>query len=193
VVKKDIMELYFAERKEWRKWLEMNHTTSEEVWLIYFKRPSGKPRIQYADAVEEALCFGWIDGKIKRINEDYYIQRFTPRRHGSRWSKYNIDRVKKLIKSKQIRPAGLKAYKEALENPALVYDDRRDGHPSPPEDLIKALKKNKKAFENFHKFTQSAQRLYIDWLNSAKRSETRIGRIQRIVERAEKNMKPGMM
>jgi uncharacterized protein YdeI (YjbR/CyaY-like superfamily) len=187
------MELYLTERKEWRKWLEKNHSTSEEVWLIYYKRPSGKPRIQYSDAVEEALCFGWIDGKIKRINEDYYIQRFTPRRPGSRWSKYNIDRVKKLIKLKQMKPSGLKAYKEALKKPALVYDDRRDGHPSPPDDLIKALKKNKIASEKFSKFTQSTQRIYIDWLNSAKRLETRISRIQKIVERAENNVKPGMM
>jgi uncharacterized protein YdeI (YjbR/CyaY-like superfamily) len=187
------MELYFAERKEWRQWLESNHKTSEEVWLIYYKKPSGKSRIQYGDAVEEALCFGWIDGKIKRINEDYYIQRFTPRRPGSRWSKYNIDRVKKLIKLKQMQPAGLKAYKQAIEKPELIYDDRRDGHPSVPDDLVVALKKNKKAFDNFSKFTQSTQRIYIGWLNNAKRSETRIGRIQRIVERAEKNIKPGMM
>ncbi len=187
------MELYITERKEWRKWLAKNHSSCEEVWLRYYKKPSGKPRIPYNDAVEEALCFGWIDGKIKRINEDYYIQRFTPRRPGSRWSKYNIDRIEKLKKAGLMKSAGLKAYKEALEKPALVYDDRRDGYPSEPDDLMKALKKNKTALKNFINFSQSSRRMYIDWLNSAKRAETRIGRIQKIVERAERNQKPGMM
>jgi len=186
------MELYFTNRKEWRKWLEKNHLICEEVWLRYYKKPSGKQRIPYNDAVEEALSFGWIDGKIKRINEDYYIQRFTPRRPGSRWSKYNIDRVGKLKKEGLMKPAGLKAYNEALEKPELVYDDRRDGNPSEPDDLMTALKKNKKALKNFTNFTQSSRRMYIDWLNSAKKTETRIRRINRIVELSEKNIKPGM-
>jgi len=186
------MELYITDRMEWRKWLEENHSTCEEVWLRYYKKPSGKPRIPYNDAVEEALCFGWIDGKIKRINEDYYIQRFTPRRPGSRWSKYNIDRVNKLIKSGQMLPAGLKAYKQAKEKPELIYDDRRDGIPVEPDDLIKAMKKNKIASKNFANFTQSSRRMYIEWLNSAKRSETRVKRIKKIIELSEKNIKPGM-
>ncbi|OFY63516.1 MAG: hypothetical protein A2Y71_12210 [Bacteroidetes bacterium RBG_13_42_15] len=186
------MELYFTKREEWRKWLEKNHSSCEEVWLRYYKKPSGKPRIPYTDAVEEALCFGWIDGKIKRINEDYYIQRFTPRRPGSRWSKYNIERVEKLKKEGLMKPAGLKAYKEALEKPKLIYDDRRDGNPSEPEDLMKALRKNEVALKNFSNFTQSSRRMYIDWLNSAKKPETRIRRIKKIIELSEKNIKPGM-
>jgi uncharacterized protein YdeI (YjbR/CyaY-like superfamily) len=186
------MELYITDRKEWRKWLEKNHSTCEEVWLRYYKKPSGKPRIPYNDAVEEALCFGWIDGKIKRINEDYYIQRFTPRRPGSRWSKYNIDRVEKLKKARLMKPEGMKAYKQALERPELVYADQSDGIPSEPDDLMKELKKNIKALSNFKNFTQSSRRMYIDWLNSAKRSETRSKRINRIIELSEKNIKPGM-
>ncbi len=186
------MELYFTKREEWRKWLEINHFSCEEVWLRYYKKPSGKPRIPYNDAVEEALCFGWIDGKIKRINEDYYIQRFTPRRPGSRWSKYNIERVEKLKKKNLMKPAGLKAYKEALDKPGLVYDDRRDGNPGEPEDLMTALKKNKKALKNFTNFSQSSRRMFIGWLNSAKRPETRIRRINKIVQLSEMNIKPGM-
>jgi len=186
------MELYFADRKKWREWLEKNHKTCEEVWLRYYKKPSGKPRIPYSDAVEEALCFGWIDGKIKRIDENYYIQRFTPRRPGSRWSKYNIDRIKKLSEAGLMKPAGLKAFKEALDKPELVYDDRRDGNPSEPEDLMNALKKNKTALKNFLNFTQSSRRMFIDWLNSAKKQETRIRRIEKIVQLSEKNIKPGM-
>ena len=109
------MELYVTTRAEWRDWLEENHSTIKEIWLVYYKKPSGKPRIPYVEAVEEALCFGWIDGKIRKINEDYYVQRFTPRRPGSRWSKYNIERVERLIKSGQMKPEGLKAYENALD------------------------------------------------------------------------------
>jgi len=187
------MELYFKTRKEWREWLEKNHDTADEVWLRFYKKPSGKPRIPYNEAVEEALCFGWIDGKIKRINEDYYIQRFTPRRKGSRWSKYNIDRVQKLIREGLMTPPGLKVYQEALVKPELIYDNRADGDPDIPLDLMKELNRNKTALNNFLKFSRSARRIYIEWLKSGKRPETRERRIIRIVELAEKNIRPGII
>lgn len=187
------MELYFKTRKEWRQWLEKNHSTTDGVWLIYYKKPSGKPRIPYNDAVEEALCFGWIDGKIKRINKDYFIQRFTPRRPGSRWSKYNVDRIEKLIKEGRMEPAGLKAFKEALERPDLIYYNRAYGNPGIPEDLMDALGGNKKACDNFMNFPQSSRRIYIEWLKSAKKADTRSNRIEKIVGLAEKNIKPGMI
>ena len=151
------------------------------------------PRIPYSDAVEEALCFGWIDGKIKRINEDYYIQRFTPRRQGSRWSKYNIERMQKLIKQGRVHESGLKVYGIVMTNPGLIYDNKSDGDPEIPADLMYELKKNKAAESNFLNFAQSARRIYIEWLRSAKRPETRTGRIAKIVAFAEKNQKPGMM
>ena len=187
------MELYFKSRQEWHEWLEQNHLTAKEVWLVYFKKPSGRPRIPYQDAVEAALCFGWIDGKIKRINDDYYIQRFTPRRSGSRWSKYNILRVEKLIKEGLMRPEGLKAYQEALDFPHLIYDNRADGDPEIPEDLLSAFKAREKAYSNFTSFSPSARRVYISWLNDAKRAETRIRRIDKIVDLAERNIRPGIL
>jgi len=187
------MELYITSRQEWREWLEKNHSTAADVWLIYYKKPSGKVRIPYADAVEEALCFGWIDGKIKRINEDYFIQRFTPRRPGSRWSKYNIERVQKLIREGRMEPAGLNAFREVLEKPELIYNNRTDGDPELPDDLISALRMNLKAFDNFMNFQQSVRRIYYDWLKSAKRAETRVRRIKKIVDLSEKNIRPGMI
>jgi uncharacterized protein YdeI (YjbR/CyaY-like superfamily) len=187
------LELYFKTRKEWRRWLEKNHCIAKDIWLIYYKKPSGKPRIPYNDAVEEALCFGWIDGKIKRINEEYYIQRFTPRRRGSRWSKYNMERVVKLIKEGRMEPAGLTAFREALEQPELIYGNRASGEPSIPADLNDAFCKNIKASDNFMNFSSSTRRIYVDWLNSARKPETRIRRIERIVGLSEKNIKPGMM
>ena len=187
------MELYLKTREEWRRWLDENHSSVDEVWLVYYKKPSGKPRIPYNEAVEEALCYGWIDGKIKRINDNYFIQRFTPRRPGSRWSKYNIERIQRLINEGQMKPEGLKAYNRALERPHLIYENKADGDPVVPEDLASALIKNGLAKTNFNKFPLSSRRMFIDWLNSAKKAETRPKRIEKIVAFAEKDIRPGMM
>jgi uncharacterized protein YdeI (YjbR/CyaY-like superfamily) len=170
-----------------------NHNTSDGIWLVYYKKPSGKPRIPYNDAVEEALCFGWIDGKIKRINDDYYIQRFTPRRKGSRWSRLNVSRVTSMQKAGKMMPAGMKAFQEAVDKPELIYEINLDDNIVTPEDLLEALKKNESAFRNFNNFSLSNKRLYIFWLNSAKKEETRQRRISKIVWFSEKNRPPGMM
>lgn len=187
------MELLFRNRKEWRKWLEKNFNSADELWMIIYKKHTGKMCIPYVEAVEEALCFGWIDGKIKRINDEYYIQRFTPRRSGSRWSRYNIERVEKLAKEGKMTQAGIDAYNEIFIKPELVYDNRDSGEPVIPEDLEAALRENQIAYTNFEKFSLSTRRIYIDWLNSSKRSETRTSRILKITRSAEENKKPGMM
>jgi uncharacterized protein YdeI (YjbR/CyaY-like superfamily) len=186
------MELYVSAREEWRKWLTENHSSCGEVWLVYFKKPSGKKRIPYEEAVEEALCFGWIDGRIKKINEEYYIQRFTPRRSGSRWSKYNIARVERLIRNGLMTDPGMKAYEELLKNPSLGYDNASEGEPAIPGDLMAGLEKNPNAHKNFMNFSLSSRRMFILWLNSAKRTETRQRRIEKIVSLAERNIKPAM-
>lgn len=187
------MEIYLKSRGEWRKWLEKNHSSSDGVWLIFYKKSSGKPRVEYNDAVEEALCFGWIDSKLKKVNEEYYIQHFTPRRKGSLWSKYNIERVKKLIAEGLMTPAGMAEYQKMLVNPKLVYENRQDGEPEIPVDLQEALRLNPDAMTNFANFSRSNRRMYLFWLNSAKRTETRVKRISKIVDFSEKNIKPGMM
>ena len=185
------MELYFTEREKWRRWLEENHSSVQGVWLVYYKKISGKPRIAYNDAVEEALCFGWIDGKIKRVNDDYYIQWFTPRRPGSRWSELNISRAKSLMKQGLMKPAGLLAYEKGIKNPERIYSTKKEENLVIPDDLMIALKNNDKAYNNFINFPPSSRKLYIFWLNDAKREETRKVRIVRIVNQSEKNMKPG--
>jgi uncharacterized protein YdeI (YjbR/CyaY-like superfamily) len=187
------MELYVKNRKEWHNWLEEYHKSVDGIWLIYYKKLSGKPRIPYNDAVEEALCFGWIDSKIKRVNDDYYIQWFTPRRPGSRWSKLNMSKAERLIMEGLMRPEGLSLYEEALKNPQLVYDIKKEDNITVPDDLQSALTNNKVALENFNSFPPSSRRLYVFWLNDAKRIETRISRIARIVDNSEKNIKAGMM
>jgi uncharacterized protein YdeI (YjbR/CyaY-like superfamily) len=187
------MEIYFRNRNEWRKWLEKNSSSADGLWMINYKKHTKKECIPYDDAVEEALCFGWIDGKIKRINDEYFIRWFTPRRRGSRWSKYNIERIEKLIKKGKVNNAGLDAYNEIFKNPQLAYDNRATGDPEMPEDLLSALKADKSALCNFRNFSPSVKKLYIRWLNSVKKAETRPGRILKIVDAARQNKRPGMM
>ena len=187
------MELHVTCRTEWREWLSENHLTSAEVWLVYYKKPSGKQRVPYSDAVEEAICFGWIDGIIKTVNAEYYIQRFTPRRRGSKWSRLNFGRAEQLIALGLMAPAGLKAFQLANENPSLVYEERPKSEPDIPQDLKDSLKIDTLAYENFLKFPSSGRRNFINWLNSAVKSETRLNRIERIVEQSKQNISPGML
>jgi uncharacterized protein YdeI (YjbR/CyaY-like superfamily) len=185
------MELYFTKREEWRNWLKSNHASVREVWLVFFKKPSGKTRIPYNDAVEEALCFGWIDGKLKKINEDYYIQRFTPRRRDSIWSEINVSRVRKMISEGLIMKSGMDAFQVYLDNPSLLAI-RNIEVPDIPDELLHKLKKNKKAYDNFLNFPVSTRRLYLQWLTAAKRDETYARRISKILELSEKNIKTSM-
>ena len=185
------MELNFNTREEWRKWLEENHSVIQGIWLVYYKKKAGRSRISYNDAVEEALCFGWIDGKIKRVNDDYYVQWFTPRRPGSRWSELNMSRARNLIKEGLMAPTGLLEYEKAIKKPSLIYNTKKDENLIVPDDLLIALKNNDTAYNNFINFPPSSRRLYVFWLNEAKREETRKGRIIKIVEKSEKNIKTG--
>jgi uncharacterized protein YdeI (YjbR/CyaY-like superfamily) len=186
------LEYYFQTREEWRDWLERNHKTAAEAWLICYKKNSGRARIPYDETVEEALCFGWIDGKIKSVNREYFLRRFTPRKKNSRWSKYNIDRVEKLREQGLMKEEGLKAYEELLRKPHLAYDNRADGPPEIPPDLMQGLESSRKALGNFMNFSPSSRKIYIEWLNSAKRPETREKRIARIIDYSERNIKPGI-
>jgi uncharacterized protein YdeI (YjbR/CyaY-like superfamily) len=187
------MEINFKNRQEWRRWLEANSKKADGIWMKMYKKHTGKECVAYADAVEEALCFGWIDGKIRRIDDEYYIQYYTPRRSGSRWSKYNIERVEKLIREGKMTPDGMEAYNEIFKKPGLVYDNRKSGEPEIPVELLSGLKTNTKAYENFMNFPSSARRMYIEWYRYAKQDKTKIARIEKIIRRSELNERPGMM
>ncbi len=102
--------IYIEDREEWRKWLERNHKKEPEMWLIYYKKHTGKPSIPYNDAIEEALCFGWIDSIEKRLDEERYAQRFSPRRTKNPWSEMNKERMRRLIKLKKVTPTGLAVF-----------------------------------------------------------------------------------
>ena len=183
---------YFTKRKFWRVWLEKNHKTEKEVWLIYYKKHTGKPKIPYDDAVEEALCFGWIDSTVKRIDDEKYAQKYTPRNRNSIWSQSNIKRVKKMIKQGKMTKAGLALFKEAGKKKSSRTRIVKKRFITPP-DLKKALAKNKKALDNFNDFAPSYKKMYIWWIEDAKKKETRKKRIRRVVKWARQNKKPGMM
>ena len=183
--------IIFTDRDEWRAWLEVNHAQAEEIWLGYYKKHTGKKSVKYDEAVEEALCFGWIDSLIKRVDENIYKQKYTPRKKGSVWSIVNKKRVKQMIDTGKMTSAGLKKVEEAKRNGnwASAYGTAKEEEM--PDDLLKALKKNKKAFQNFFAFTKSIRNRYISYINAAKREETRQKRILIILENAENNIKPG--
>jgi uncharacterized protein YdeI (YjbR/CyaY-like superfamily) len=186
-------QLYMTNREDWRAWLEKHHDIEKEVWLIYYKKHTGKPTIPYDDAVEEALCYGWIDSLVKRIDDEKYTQKYTPRKKKSIWSKTNKKRVAKMIRQGRMTEAGLAKVRQAKENGE--WDKAAGSVPdtlSIPPDLQHALAANPKALKNFQNFTSSYQKRYIVWITSAKREETRQKRIQETIRRAEQNKKPGM-
>jgi uncharacterized protein YdeI (YjbR/CyaY-like superfamily) len=181
-------------RKEWRQWLAKNHTTSPGIWFIYFKKETGKPRVSYDEAVEEALCFGWIDSLPRKLDAERTMLKFTPRKPKSVWSKLNKTRVEQLIKNKQMMPAGLATIEIAKQNGSwhtLTASDTAAEKNELPVDLEKAFSKNKKAKENFLQFSFSIRKQFLYWIDSAKRPETRQARLQQTVLMAAANKKPG--
>ncbi|UCB52967.1 MAG: YdeI/OmpD-associated family protein [Candidatus Zixiibacteriota bacterium] len=186
--------LYVVNRDDWRAWLNKNYNRQKEVWLIYYKKHTGKPRIPYDDAVEEAICFGWIDSTVKRIDEQKYAQKFTPRNEKSNWSRLNRKRARKMIKAGKMTKVGLAKFKQAGQQ---ENEETQDKPPQKrlvtPPDLKKALLANKKALENFNNFAPGYRRLYIGWITAAKRKETREKRVKETVRRSAQGKKPGMM
>jgi len=186
--------LYVTNRNEWRAWLKKNHKTKKEVWLIYYKRHTRKKRIPYDDAVEEALCFGWIDSAVRRIDDERYAQKYTPRRTGSVWSKLNMKRAEKMIKQGRMTKAGLGLFKDVEAKPKESSRAEMVRKKSTvTANLRKALAKNKTAQKNFYNFAPSYKKMYIGWILDAKKKETQERRIRRVVEWAAQNKKPGMM
>ena len=184
---------YFRSIIELRGWLSGNHASEKAVWIIIQKKASRKPGIRYEDAVLEAIAHGWIDGRMKRLNDDEFMQRFTPRRRNSIWSLRNRERAELLIAESRMTPAGLRTVEQAKQNGRWdkAYSSSR-GAVDMPKDLVEALLKNSSAHENFKSFSPSARFTYIHWINEAKRQDTRKRRICTVVDRSEKNLRPGI-
>jgi uncharacterized protein YdeI (YjbR/CyaY-like superfamily) len=176
---------FFQTPADFRSWLEKHHAKAAELWVGFYKRDSGKPSITWPESVDQALCFGWIDGIRKRIDETSYRIRFTPRRRGSIWSAINIKRAEELVRQKQMRPGGLKAFATRIENKSGIYSyEQRSTELSEP--YAKALKKNKAAWNFFGKQPPSYRKMIGWWIVSAKREETRMARLAKLISESAK-------
>lgn len=185
----DIPEYYAKDRAAWRKWLEKNHQKANGIWLIYYKKGSGKTRVAYADAVKEALCFGWIDTTSRPIDEERYKQLFVPRKPKSNWSKLNKSYTEELIKEGLMTKAGLEKIEIAKENGSWDKGDHVEDGVIPP-DFEKALSKSKVATEHFQSLVKTNRFYLLHWLNSAKREETRAARIKEIMNALKQKKMP---
>jgi len=183
----------FRSITEWRCWLGENHTVEEDIWIIIQKKTSKEPSVRYEEAVLEAIAHGWIDGKMRRLDDEEFMQRFTPRGRNSVWSLSNRERAERLISEGRMTPAGLKAVEEARRNGRWdkASSSSRDAV-DVPDDLLMALKESKDALENHESFPPSARFMYIYWVNEAKRQDTRERRIYTVVDRAGRNLRPGI-
>ncbi len=149
--------LYVKDRKEWREWLAVNFNSEKEIWLIYPSKDSGKPRIPYNDAVEEALSFGWIDSTVKLLDEHSSAQHFSPRNPASSYSQANIERLKWLDKNDMLHPSIRESVKKVLKT-EYVY----------PQDILVAIQKNKQAWKNFQNFSPTYQRIRLAYIDGAR-------------------------
>jgi uncharacterized protein YdeI (YjbR/CyaY-like superfamily) len=173
--------LPFSSAKKWREWLHKNHAVSDGVWLRFYKKASGVTTVVYAEALDEALCYGWIDSQTKKYDANSYLQKFTPRRKKSLWSKINREKVARLIKEKRMHPAGLLEIEKAKKDGRWesAYDSSKNM--KVPEDFLKALAKNKKA-ALFFKTLDKANVYAISWrLHHAKKPETRARSIEKFI------------
>jgi uncharacterized protein YdeI (YjbR/CyaY-like superfamily) len=184
--------LYFQNGQEWRTWFQQNYARKDAVWLIHYKKHSGKAGISYDKALEEALCFGWIDGKLRSIDEEKFVIRYSPRRARSVWSKLNKEKAEKLIESGKMTDTGLAKIEEAKRNGYWYSAYTNKKTDELPLDLKDALILDTDAWYNFQRFSNSYRNNYIGWVNEAKSEETRRRRIAEVVKRSSMNKKPGM-
>jgi len=179
-------------REQWRNWLEKNHAIETEVWFVFLKQHTGRPSVSYNEAVEEALCFGWIDGVKRSVDEDRYMHRFTPRKADSRWSKSNKERAQRLLKAGQIAPAGMKSIELARKNGRWAEPVSARKKFSMPPELNAQFKRNKKAAVFFDSLAPSYQQQYVAWIATAKRPETKKRRLDEAIRLLTRGEKLGM-
>ena len=187
--KKDIETYCPNSRTDWRKWLEKNHQSNQSVWLVYYRVSTQIPSLSWSEAVDEALCFGWIDSTKKTIDKERYMQYFSKRKPKSNWSKINKDKVQILIEQGLMKEGGYKSIEIAKKNDSWTILDNVEALVI-PEDLIKEFEKHKGSMEYFDSLSKSAKKILLYWVVSGKRKETRQKRILEIAENASQKLKP---
>ncbi|XUX00289.1 MAG: YdeI/OmpD-associated family protein [Dehalogenimonas sp.] len=181
--------LMFKDAGEWHAWLADNHDKAKDAWVVHYKKNSKTPGLRYDEALEQAIAFGWIDGKLKSIDSEKFMLRYTPRRANSVWSLRNRKLAESLIASGKMDPSGQASVKNAKTNGNwdIAYSDSQPI--MIPEDLQIALDSEKIASENFQRYSVSSQNMYIRWVESAKTFITRHNRIMSVVEKSRQNLK----
>ena len=187
-LKDGIKTFYAKTAKDWRRWLEKKGEKEKSVWLIIYKKESNVPSITYKEAVEEALCFGWIDSKPNKRDDKSYYQYFARRNPKSNWSKVNKIKVDQLIKAGRMHKTGLAVIETAKQTGTWTALDEVENF-IVPEDLQKALNKNKAALNHFNAFPKSSKKIILGWISSAKTEDTRAKRIKETVILAGKNLR----
>jgi uncharacterized protein YdeI (YjbR/CyaY-like superfamily) len=173
--------LHAASRKEWRAWLEKHYQTESEVWLVFFRKASGKPRIPYNDAVEEALCFGWIDSTARGVDEERFAQRFSPRRPNSGYSQINKERLRELVARGKVKPEVL------ARLPDLSVESFEM-----PGDILRAIKDNPQAWRNFQRFSGRYQRIRVAFIEAARKRPAEFQkRMSHFIKKTEQNKQFG--
>lgn len=185
--------LYITDRQKWRSWLAQNHDRHDHVWLIYYKKGSGKPRISYDDAVEEAICYGWIDSLVKRLDDKRYMQKFTPRTDTGTWSALNVRRVRKLHELGKLTRAALAKIPESIfkgKTPKPTVAQRRSA--TMPTELKRLIGQDTKATAYLKSLAPSYQHQFIGWVGSAKKADTRVKRAKEAVQLLAQGKKLGL-
>lgn len=169
--------LYITDRREWRDWLSKNYQTAPEIWLVYPKKATGKPRIEYNDAVEGALCFGWIDSTIKTVDEEHTAQRFSPRKPKAKYSQANIERLRELVACKKVIKEVVEALGDMLEEEFQF-----------PSDILEALQASPLAWENFQRFPEGYKRIRVAFIDGARKRPAEFQkRLRYFIAMTEKN------
>ena len=169
--------LYITNPKDWRDWLKQNYKTEKEVWLVYPKKATGKPRIEYNDAVEEAMCFGWIDSLVKKLDEDHTVQRFSPRKPKAKYSQANLERLRNLVAKKKVIKEVADSLGDILGTEFVI-----------PTDILKAIQANQEAWKNFQKFSEPYKRIRIAFIDGARNRPTEFQkRLRYFIQMTEKN------
>ena len=185
-------EVYLTTRAEWRKWLAQNHNKESGIWLVFYKKHTRIPALEYDAAVEEALCFGWIDSIIRKLDEDRYARKMTPRKPDSRWSELNKKRVKKLMRQGLMMESGLAKIEGAKKSGLWQQSDRPQISWEIPTKLKSALAGNRKAKTFFAQLAPTYRKHFIGWIAVAKRQETKDRRVKESIALLEQGKKLGL-
>ncbi len=195
---KELEHIYFESRESFRSWLEKNHSKSAGIWMIFYRKHVHMECIKYNEALEEALCFGWIDSLIKKVDDNQYLRKFTPRTNNAKWSEVNKKIVLSLMEKGKMTEEGLKKIDVYLKagnidwtSKGLKEDKRKEGV-DVPDFILKEFAKNEPALTNFNHLAPTYQRHYILWITSAKREETILSRLKESIELLKENRKLGL-